>query len=123
MLQVYDELLEYHFVGLRFIISVPGKNNGGEGLSVLDSIVLVAQFEHMGPVGEAIRKDERVASFGGVGLGLLEAGRRRRPALGLRGWSVVSESVLAFVFYFRFVSGVGKFSTASVGRAFYSRCE
>jgi hypothetical protein len=100
---------------------VPGKDNGGEGLSVFDSIVLVSSVRAYRPVGEAIRKGERVASFGGVGLGLLEVGRRRRPALGLRGWTVVSESVLAFVFYFRFVSGVGKFST--VGRAFYSRCE
>ncbi len=36
-------------------------------------------------------------------------------------WSVVSESVLTFVCYFRFISGVGKFST--VGRAFCTRCE
>ena len=79
---------------------MPGKNNGGEGLSVLDSIVLVSSVRAYGPVGEAIGKDERVASFGGVGLGLLEAGRYRRPALGHRGWSVVSESVLAFVYYF-----------------------
>ena len=34
-------------VGLRSIISVLGKNNGGEGLLVLNSIVLVAQFKHM----------------------------------------------------------------------------
>ena len=44
---------------------MPGKNNGGEGLSVFDSIVLVASVESVrayGPVGEAIGKDEgRVA--------------------------------------------------------------
>jgi hypothetical protein len=81
------------------------------------------QFEHMvrwaKPLGRM--KEWALSSFGGVGLGSLEAGRYRRPTLGLRGWGVVSESVLAFVFYFQFVSGVGKFST--VGRAFYSRCE
>ena len=100
---------------------MPGKDNGGEGLSVFDSIVLVASVRAYGLVGEAIGKvEERLSPRSG------ELGRvcwRQDDIAGqlwdfeLRGWSVVSESV----FYFRYVSGVGKFSTA--GRAFYSRCE
>ena len=49
-------------VGLRFIICGAGKGQCGEGLSVFDSIVLVASVRAYGPVGEAIGKhEERVA--------------------------------------------------------------
>jgi hypothetical protein len=45
---------------------VPGKDNGGEGLSVFDSIVLVASVRACGLVGEAIGKvEERLSPRSG----------------------------------------------------------